>query len=43
MRLEQVKLYMGYEAANGGGRRFGVRPRTVSATSWQARAAAMGL
>lgn len=42
MRLEQVKLYMGYEAANGG-RRFGVRPRTVSATSWQARAAAMGL
>lgn len=42
MRLEQVKLYMGYEAANEG-RRFGVRPGTVSATSWQSHAAAMGL
>lgn len=38
MRLEQVKLYMGHEAANEG-RRFGVRPGTVSATSWQAHAA----
>lgn len=42
MRLEQVKLYMGYEVANEG-KRFGVRPGTESATSWQSHAAAMGL
>ena len=41
MRLEQVKLYMGYEAANGG-ERFGVAPGTVSTTSWQAHSAAVG-
>lgn len=40
MRLEQVKLYMGYEASNGGDR-FGVRPDTPSVASWQAHNIAM--
>lgn len=41
MRLEQVKLYMGYAASNGGDR-FGVRPDAPSVASWQAHNSAMG-
>lgn len=41
MRLEQVKLYMGYAASNGGDR-FGVRPDTPGVASWQAHNIAMG-
>lgn len=41
MRLDRVRLYMGYEAAHGG-ERFGVAPGTVSTTSWQAHASAVG-
>ena len=41
MRLEQVKLYMGYAASNGG-KRFGIRPDAPSAASWQAHSAAVG-
>lgn len=41
MRLEQVKLYMGYAASNGG-KRFGTRPDTPNVASWQAHNIAMG-
>ena len=41
MRLEQVKLYMGYEASNGG-KRFGTRLDTQGVASWQAHSAAVG-
>ncbi|MBM6868911.1 hypothetical protein [Collinsella tanakaei] len=39
MRLEQVKLYMGYAASNGGDR-FGARPDAPGASSWQAHVSA---
>lgn len=40
MRLDHVKLYMGYEASHKG-ERFGVVPGTVSTTSWQTHSAAV--